>query len=60
MLKCLPLTYNTEPDLSVAEFVDVLQRSTLDERRPVDNLECVAGMLRHADLIVTVRTGQNL
>jgi ribosomal protein S18 acetylase RimI-like enzyme len=45
-----------EPGLSVAEFVDVLKRSTLAERRPIHDDGVIAGMLRHADLIVTART----
>ena len=44
-----------EPDLSVAEFIDVLQRSTLSQRRPVDDVARVTGMLRHADIIATAR-----
>lgn len=51
------VTYAIEPDLSVAEFIDVLRRSTLAERRPVDNLETMRGMLAHADVIVTARIG---
>jgi predicted N-acetyltransferase YhbS len=33
----------------------LLHRSTLAERRPVDDLATIAGMLRHADVIVTAR-----
>lgn len=51
----MAIAFATEPQLSVEQFVDVLRRSTLDQRRPVDDLSCVAGMLRHADLIVTAR-----
>lgn len=51
---------SAEPALTVAEFVDVLTRSTLAERRPVDNLERIAGMLRGADLIVTARQSNRL
>jgi GNAT superfamily N-acetyltransferase len=43
------------PELSVAEFLDVLRRSTLAERRPVDEAETIHGMLAHADVIVTAR-----
>jgi predicted N-acetyltransferase YhbS len=46
---------DVEPNLSVAEFIDILRRSTLAERRPVDDLATIAGMLDHADLIVTAR-----
>ena len=49
------IEYSVEPSLSVEEFVDVLRRSTLAERRPVDDLQTMAGMLAHADVIVTAR-----
>lgn len=49
-----------EPDLSTAEFVEVLKRSTLAERRPVDDADVIAGMLRHADIIATARTADGL
>ena len=47
--------YANEPDLSVEDFVDVLRRSTLADRRPLKDAERVARMLHHADLIVTAR-----
>src|SRR5438045_4391843 len=43
------------PELSAEEFLDVLQRSTLAERRPVDEPETIRGMLEHADVILTAR-----
>jgi GNAT superfamily N-acetyltransferase len=52
--------YALEPDLTAAEFVDVLVRSTLAERRPIGEPETIAGMLAHADLIVTARTSAGL
>lgn len=51
------IDYAVEPDLSAEEFVNLLVRSTLAERRPVDDPEIIAGMLRHASLIVTARSG---
>jgi ribosomal protein S18 acetylase RimI-like enzyme len=48
-------TYQLEPALAVEEFLDVLTRSTLAERRPVGDPEALAGMLRHADVIATAR-----
>lgn len=47
--------YQLEPDLDAQEFIDVLVRSTLAERRPVSDLATIRGMLRHADVIVTAR-----
>lgn len=49
------VAYQLEPQLGVAEFVDVLRRSTLAERRPVDDLTRMEAMLRHADVIVAAR-----
>ncbi len=49
------ISYSLEPGLTAQEFVDVLTRSTLAERRPVDRPEIIAGMLAHADVIVTAR-----
>ncbi len=54
------ITYTLEPDLSAAEFVDVLRRSTLAERRPVDDMGRVDRMLRGANLILTARADTRL
>jgi GNAT superfamily N-acetyltransferase len=47
--------YQLEPELTVATFVDLLERSTLAERRPVDDEARLAEMLKNADIIVTAR-----
>jgi len=51
------IQFAIEPGLSVAEFVDVLARSGLGERRPVGDLARIGTMLERADLIVTARSG---
>jgi predicted N-acetyltransferase YhbS len=51
----MTVTYQLEPDLSPEEFIDVLVRSTLAERRPVHDLATIRAMLKHADLILTAR-----
>jgi GNAT superfamily N-acetyltransferase len=51
----LMITYQLEPQLTPAEFIDVLRRSTLAERRPVDDAECMARMLQQASVIITAR-----
>jgi ribosomal protein S18 acetylase RimI-like enzyme len=55
----MDVSYHLEsyPDLGVDEFIDVLERSTLAERRPVGEPETIRGMLEHADIIVTARSG---
>jgi ribosomal protein S18 acetylase RimI-like enzyme len=57
---CSALSFQLEPHLTVEEFVTLLHRSTLAERRPVDDLETLRGMLQHADVIVTARAAQQL
>ena len=54
------VTYQLEPDLGAVDFIDVLVRSTLAERRPVDRPDVIAAMLRHADIIVTARDNDQL
>jgi predicted N-acetyltransferase YhbS len=49
------VTYALEPGLADDEFIDVLTRSTLAERRPVDEPETIRGMLANADVLVTAR-----
>lgn len=56
----MTIAYQLEPNLNAAEFIDVLVRSTLAERRPVDRPEVVRGMLDHADLVVTARADELL
>ena len=51
----MPVEYQLEPALTAAEFVDVLRRSTLGERRPLDDLPRMEAMLRNADIIMTAR-----
>jgi len=50
------ICFACEPQLDVAEFINVLRRSTLAERRPVDNLDAMSTMLRHASLLITARS----
>jgi GNAT superfamily N-acetyltransferase len=57
MMSTADVSYALEPDLDAGEFIDVLVRSTLAERRPVGELETIRGMLEHADVIVTARVG---
>ncbi len=56
----MSIDYAIEPDLGAEEFIDVLRRSTLSERRPVDDRPTIQGMLQHADLILTARQDARL
>jgi len=54
------LQYETTRKISSGEFIDLLKRSTLAERRPVDDEKCVEAMLRHANLLCTAWDGPKL
>ena len=54
------IDYSTTTPLSPTTFIDLLHRSTLAARRPVDDAETIAGMLANADLTVTAWDGELL
>jgi GNAT superfamily N-acetyltransferase len=54
------LRYEHSRKISEAEFIDVLKRSTLGERRPIDDSNCIKAMLDHADLLCTAWEGEKL
>jgi GNAT superfamily N-acetyltransferase len=56
MPKVMPqVSYNTEPDLSPAEFARVLAESGLGAHRPIGDAVRLAAMLASAGLILTAR-----
>jgi GNAT superfamily N-acetyltransferase len=54
------ISYALEPGLCRDEFVDLLIRSKLAERRPIGEADTIAGMLAHADVLLTARTFDGL
>jgi GNAT superfamily N-acetyltransferase len=46
--------------VSLYEFRDLLIRSTLSERRPIDDSACLQGMLDNSDLLATCSLGERL
>lgn len=49
------IKYQIENNLSPQEFIEVLNKSTLGERRPVNEPERISKMLEYGNLIVTAR-----
>ncbi len=56
----MSIVYEVSRELTADQFVDLLRRSTLAERRPVDDPDCMAAMLRHANLLCTAWDGAKL
>lgn len=56
----MEVTYKINEFLTTEEFVILLKESTLAERRPVDDYDCMEGMLSNSNLIVTAWLGSKL
>lgn len=56
----MTIRYEIGRSISERAFVDLLQRSTLAQRRPVDDSNCIEAMLRHANLLITAWDGEKL
>jgi GNAT superfamily N-acetyltransferase len=56
----MDVNYQLEPELTPEEMIDLLERSTLAERRPVQDREIIRGMIAHADVLWTARVDQLL
>jgi ribosomal protein S18 acetylase RimI-like enzyme len=59
-IAALTVTYAIEKVLSPEEFVDVLMRSGLAQRRPVDQPDIIRGMVENAALTVTARDAKGM
>lgn len=49
----MSIQYRTNLPVSTDQFIDLLRRSTLAERRPVDDRACMKGMISNSNLIVS-------
>lgn len=56
----MEIEYRNNHPLNADQFIDILRRSTLALRRPVDNLERIEKMLRHANVLITAWDGDRL
>lgn len=54
------IQYATDRRIDAERFIDLLRRSTLGERRPINEPETIRSMLEHADILVTAWDGQRL
>ncbi len=47
------IRYSQDRKISSAEFIDILNRSTLGLRRPIHDLQRIEKMLKHGNVLVT-------
>lgn len=56
----MSISYRVNQSIPVAKFIELLERSGLAQRRPVQDKECIQGMLHGANLLVTAWDGVRL
>ncbi len=54
------IRYEYGNDVDLDQIIELYQASTLGERRPIDDRQIVADMMRHANLVVTAWDGDLL
>jgi predicted N-acetyltransferase YhbS len=56
----MDIEYKINTSISVNQFIDLLRESTLGERRPLDDYECMEGMVKNSNLMITAWDGEKL
>jgi GNAT superfamily N-acetyltransferase len=56
----MSIEYRVNAVIDADQFIDLLARSTLGERRPTHDRECIQGMIANSNLIVTAWNGDIL
>jgi predicted N-acetyltransferase YhbS len=56
----MSIEYKVNEPISVDQFIGLLKASTLAERRPIDDLECMQGMISNSNLSVTAWDNERL
>lgn len=54
------IEYKVNKPITASQFIGLLKVSTLAERRPVDDLDCMQGMISNSNLTVTAWDGDLL
>lgn len=56
----MTIDYKINTSISADQFIDLLQRSGLGERRPVDDTACMDGMVKNSNLTITAWDNETL
>ena len=54
------IEYKINYPINTDQFINLLRMSTLGERRPIDDRECMEGMVKNSNLMVTAWHGDEL
>jgi predicted GNAT family acetyltransferase len=56
----MEIEYRTNTKITPEQFVNILKNSSLAERRPIEDAECISSMLNNANLLVSAWVGVRL
>jgi hypothetical protein len=56
----MELVYKINKPITSEEFIELLKQSTLAERRPIEDAQCMEGMVNNSNLMVTAWHGEHL
>lgn len=56
----MSIHYATDTVITADQYIDLLRRADFAQRRPVDDRECMEGMLQHANILTTAWDGDKL
>jgi len=56
----MSIEYKINAPVSTDQFINLLRKSSLGERRPIEDQECMEGMVKNSNLIVTAWDGVKL
>ena len=58
--RIMNIEFKVNEFVTTDQFIDLLNDSTLGERRPVDDRECIDGMLKNSNLVLSAWDGEQL
>lgn len=49
----MEITYHINKPITSEDFIELLKESTLSERRPIEDIQCMEGMVSNSNLMIT-------
>ncbi|MDH5710063.1 MAG: GNAT family N-acetyltransferase [Gammaproteobacteria bacterium] len=56
----MAIEYKINTLISTDQFIELLQSSRLGERRPIENRDCIEGMIKNSNLVVSAWDGDKI
>lgn len=56
----MTIEYKINHPITSSQFIELLKRSTLDKRRPVDDRSCIEGMINNSNLMISAWHDDNI